>query len=320
MDKILVSICCITYNHEKFIADAINSFLMQSTTFNFEILIHDDASTDKTVDIIKGFEEKFPNVIKPIYQTENQYSRGIHVENINVDRAKGKYIAFCEGDDYWTDPYKLQKQVEFMEKHPECSLCVHAGNVVSAADKKYIKDSRPSKKNKVYSTEEIIEFGGGLFLSNSMLYRRNLDLISPEFFLNAPVGDYPLAINLSLQGTVYYMDEKMSAYRVGDSGSWTVNNFSSIDKKIRHFERITIMLDQLDHYTNFKYEEVIIRTKKRIKFYLLLEQKKFKEALRAEFKFIYSRFAYKDRMRLYLQGYFPRILVSLITVKRILKI
>jgi glycosyltransferase involved in cell wall biosynthesis len=116
----LVSICCITYNHEKYIQQCLEGFLIQKTTFLFEILIHDDASTDRTADIIREYETKYPDIIKPIYQTENQYSKGVIVSAVyNWPRAKGKYIALCEGDDYWIDSYKLQKQVDFMEANPE---------------------------------------------------------------------------------------------------------------------------------------------------------------------------------------------------------
>jgi len=109
-DDPIVSICCITYNHEKYIRDAIEGFLMQKTLFPIEILIHGDASTDKTADIIKEYEVKYPDIIKPIYQTENQFSKGVSISaTYQFPRARGKYIAICEGDDYWTDPHKLQK-------------------------------------------------------------------------------------------------------------------------------------------------------------------------------------------------------------------
>lgn len=113
--NILVSISCITYNHEPYIRECLDGFIMQKTDFAFEVLIHDDASTDKTADIIREYEAKFPNLIKPIYQTENQFSKKVGSINakFNYPRAKGKYIALCEGDDYWTDPLKLQKQVDF---------------------------------------------------------------------------------------------------------------------------------------------------------------------------------------------------------------
>src|SRR6056297_583375 len=103
----IVSISCITYNHEPYIEDALEGFLLQETDFPFEILIHDDASTDHTADIIREYESTFPTLIKPIYQSENQYSQGNRPGIINIKRAKGEYIALCEGDDYWTDPFKL---------------------------------------------------------------------------------------------------------------------------------------------------------------------------------------------------------------------
>ncbi|HAX96890.1 MAG TPA: glycosyl transferase family 2, partial [Prolixibacteraceae bacterium] len=122
----LVSICCITYNQEKFIRDAIEGFLMQKTKFPIEVIIHDDASTDKTTDIIREYQSAHPDLIRAIYQSENQFSKGLDQALKHVyGGARGKYIALCEGDDYWTDPLKLQKQVDFMEAHPECTICFH---------------------------------------------------------------------------------------------------------------------------------------------------------------------------------------------------
>lgn len=110
----LVSITCLTYNHAPYLRQCLDGFVMQKTSFPIEILIYDDASEDGTQDIIREYERKYPDLIKPIYQTENQYSKGVKVEFVyNYPRAKGKYIAFCEGDDYWTDPNKLQKQIDF---------------------------------------------------------------------------------------------------------------------------------------------------------------------------------------------------------------
>lgn len=111
MKEPLVSICCITYNHAPYIRQCLEGFLIQKTTFPFEILIHDDASTDGTADIIREYEARYPHLIKPIYQVENQYSKGTKISSTyNYPRAKGKYIALCEGDDYWTDPLKLQNK------------------------------------------------------------------------------------------------------------------------------------------------------------------------------------------------------------------
>jgi len=121
----LVSICCITYNQSDFIRDAINSFLMQETIYPFEIIVHDDASTDGTDKIVHEFINKYPDKVIGIFQKENQYSKNIKpLIHYVLPKARGKYIALCEGDDFWTDKFKIQKQVEFLENNPECSLCV----------------------------------------------------------------------------------------------------------------------------------------------------------------------------------------------------
>lgn len=139
--QITVSICCVTYNHGEYIKQALDSFLAQKTRFNIEILIHDDASTDNTPQIIKKIEEKYPTIIKPIYQKENQLSKGIPISNtFNFPRARGKYIALCEGDDYWTDPYKLQKQVDFLEANPEYNLTCHRYQTYNETTKTLTED------------------------------------------------------------------------------------------------------------------------------------------------------------------------------------
>lgn len=124
MSKPLVSICCITYNHAPFIRKCLEGFLMQKDV-DYEILIHDDCSTDGTTEIVREYEAKHPDIIKPIYETENQYQKvgTSGIDMFNYRRAQGKYIAYCEGDDYWTNPLKLKKQVDFMEANPEYSVC-----------------------------------------------------------------------------------------------------------------------------------------------------------------------------------------------------
>lgn len=126
-ERILVAINCIAYNHEPYIRECLEGFVMQKTNFKFVAIVHDDASTDKTADIIREYEAKYPEIIKPIYETENQYSKKDgslrRIMNAAIDATGAKYVALCEGDDYWTDPYKLQKQVDFLEGHEECVLC-----------------------------------------------------------------------------------------------------------------------------------------------------------------------------------------------------
>ena len=143
MNDVIVSVSITTYNHEKFISQALDSVLNQKTNFSFEILLRDDASADGTTEIVNDYANKFPGLIKPLIYAENQFIKGVKPFADNVKRAKGKYIAICEGDDYWTDPYKLQKQVDFLEAHPDYGL-VHSdidildqetGDVTSAFNK-----------------------------------------------------------------------------------------------------------------------------------------------------------------------------------------
>jgi len=316
MENILVSIHCITYNHEEFIAEAIESFLMQKTDFKFEILIHDDASTDRTQEIIKEYELQYPTLIKPIYQLENQYSKGNSVNTINLNRAKGKYIAVCEGDDYWIDPYKLQKQVDYLENNPACRLCVHGGYIVTADEERRKGVKRSSKQNKIFTVEEVIAGGGGLFLTNSMLFQKESVIEIPKFIKISPITDYPLVIHLSLLGSVYYMDELMSAYRVGHSNSWTAKEFNNLENRKRHYTTIEGMLDELNIYTNYQYSDAINNTKKKSQLFLLLEQGKYHEAKNAEYKDIYLNLDFKRKLIIFMDQYTPYISKFLRYTKR----
>ncbi len=316
MEDIKVSISCITYNHENLIVDAIESFLMQETNFKYEILIHDDASTDKTAEIVKRYEKRYPDIIKPIYQKENQYSKGIKVTEINNKRAEGKYIAICEGDDYWTDPYKLQKQVDYLEEHPDYSLVVHSAKKINAINNLVISEIRPSKINKIFKVEEVILGGGGLFATNSMVYRSKDVRKLPDFYNNAPIGDYPLTVFLSLMGKVYYIDKTMSVYRHLVPGSWTSTQSESIEKKIEHFGKVTVMLDNINKYSNYKYSNTIEKRKTISKFNLLIQQEKFAEAKNGITSHHYSSLSSKTKLKLSLKQYFPKFTGLLIKNKK----
>ncbi|MFW6015998.1 MAG: glycosyltransferase family 2 protein [bacterium] len=307
MGKVMVSIVCSTYNHENYIAEAIDSFLMQKTNFKFEILIHDDASTDRTTDIIKEYERKYPELVKPIYQTENQYSKGIKVGKFNRERAKGKYVAICEGDDYWTDPYKLQKQVEYMNAHPECCMCVHAAYKVDANNQKLKKYVRPNIGNKIYTVEEIIKGGGGLFATNSIIYPRKICIDKVPFYKDAPVGDYPTVIYLALQGSVYYIDEFMSVYRKGVRGSWSVRINENTKKRVEHKKLIEKMLNKIDQYTNYNYTDVIQDMIIKNQFEVKLIQKQFKDLKTGKYKKIYDSLSNKEKIKINIKQYFPNI-------------
>lgn len=315
-NEIIVSITCVAYNHEQYIADAIEGFLMQKTDFQYEVLIHDDASTDRTSEIIRKYELKYPNIIKPIYQIENQYSKGIKVDLFNMARAKGKYIAICEGDDYWIDQHKLQKQVNYMDHHPECSLCVHAVYMVKPDKSDLKRHLRPNIGNRIYTVEDIISGGGGFFGTNSILYRAVFKDNKPNFCGAYSFGDYPLVIYLALQGSVYYMDEFMSAYRYGVSGSWTSRTCSNAEGIVKVNNEVIDMFDEINNYTRYRYEYIINEVKKRHRFQSLLLLGKYQELKRGEFKEVYISLGTIEKGKLFIKQYFPSILKGLIKVKR----
>lgn len=233
----LVSIDCITYNHEAFISEAIESFLMQKTDFTFEVLIHDDASTDQTANIIRKYEKKHPDIIKPIYQKENQYSQDVEISRqFQFPRARGKYIAFCEGDDYWTDPYKLQKQVDFLEAHPDHGL-VHCN-----FDKLYNKTGRvihnTNKNNKILNSPEVDVYNGLLtkqcrIATLTVLARTKLlsKAINNIDFSGYMMGDLPLWLEMSQMTKFHYLRDSVGVYRkVEGSMSNTKNTYIVFQK------------------------------------------------------------------------------------------
>lgn len=256
--SILVSINCIAYNHEKYITKAIESFLMQDTNFEYEILIHDDASTDNTAQIIREYELKYPHKIKGIYQRENQYSKGLN--RIFVDflqpASKGKYIAVCEADDYWTDPYKLQKQVDVLELNSKYSMCIHATEIIIESGDRTRKIIRPMKKNDVLNCNDMI-LGGSFYHLNSLVYKKKLMEGLPKWFYDAPGSHTSMPLILSNQGDVYYIDKVMSAWRRGTLDGWTIREWRDSNRRKMVFNRLIRMLNDFNEYTNMKYQYAV---------------------------------------------------------------
>ena len=258
-NDVVVSIVCNAYNHEKYIADAIEGFVMQKANFGFEILIHDDASTDHTADIIREYEKRYPELIKPIYQTENQYSKKEgSVLRIQYGRAKGEYIALCEGDDYWTDSLKLQKQVDALKAHPECDMCAHGAVTIDAETQREIYRDGAKGCDRILNPEDVIAGGGGYLTTNSLMFRKSL-LDTKWKFREIIKLDYTLQILGSLRGGIVYLEDTMSVYRLGVQGSWTQRMAQDVKKRIQHRSRIFQMFETLNAETGYKYDATIQR-------------------------------------------------------------
>lgn len=247
----MVSILCPAYNHEKYITQALDGFVMQKTSFPFEIIVHDDASTDDTANIMKKYESKFPHLFANIYQKENQFSKSVgNVSKIIFSAARGKYISLCEGDDYWTDPNKLQKQVDFLEANPAYSICTH--NVIlstenSAGDILQQQEWWGKEHRQSSTIKDLLMYGSGgatcsiVFLSRCVANPRQLfDKIQPS--------DTILQILCARYGDLYYMREVMGVYRRHPKG--IASALSSIEIFTQYGVAAT---KKLDKYFNGKY-------------------------------------------------------------------
>lgn len=273
--NIKVSVICLAYNHENYIRKCLEGFVIQETNFDFEVLVHDDASSDKTTNIIREYEEKYPQIIKPIYQQTNQYSKGVKIiAEILMPLVKGKYVAFCEGDDYWTDKYKIQKQFDALEANLDCYMCV--GKV------RCVREHGEITKNQY----PMIEIDEGLVPADLLIGTYNFHtscyfcktevlrmFYNPDvIFKKWCTGDVALLIFFAQAGGVYFIDEYVSCYRQDSIGSW-------VDRRTNK-SRVEFHKNQIkawkayDEFTNFKYHVLLLNAIDRENFKIALFEKK----------------------------------------------
>ena len=257
MNEIKISVICLTYNHEKFIRRALENFVSQKTDFPFEVIVHDDASTDGTADIVREYAKKYPDIIIAICQKENIYSQGINARTEVISPIlRGEYVALCEGDDYWTDNNKLQVQYDYMKAHPECAMCVHQSTVHD-----YFKNTDENftefLTDRIFSVEELIKMRGGSFATNSILMKKSVYMELPECFKAKGFSDYQFLINGALNGTFFYIARNMSTYNLGVPGSWTQRTMYKNKTAIEHCDEAIRMLNTFDKAYDFKYHDAV---------------------------------------------------------------
>lgn len=271
MSEIMVSIICAAYNHEKFIRSALDGFINQKTDFNFEVLVHDDASTDNTANIIREYEKAYPNIIKPIYQSENKFSKSVDIQKeIIIPIARGKYIALCEGDDYWIDEHKLQKQVDYLESHPDCTICFTNA---------YTEDQQRDKKREIFlpgDDNEVKTFPAhykDYTLNNayeikfaptaSYIYPRDIYIKVSQNFVKCQNGDLQVRLMLTASGYAHFINEATCVYRINVPNSCeTVWKKQSKSDGKNRCQLALNMLEKLDQMTEGKYSEGIWQFKR----------------------------------------------------------
>lgn len=231
-ENIIVSIQCLVYNHEPYLRQCLEGFVMQKTNFKFEAIVHDDVSTDGSAKIIAEYVAKYPDIIKPIYETENQYSkRDGSLERIMNEACRGKYIALCEGDDYWTDPLKLQKQVDFLEANLDVGLVYTMANIYNE------ENARIENYNygmPAYCFDDLVR--ANCIPTLTVCYRRSLlERYNREVKVDSTwaMGDYPLWLFISMKTKIHFFDEVTSVYRfIPNSAS----HHSDINKQLAFYK------------------------------------------------------------------------------------
>ena len=238
-DRPMVSVCCLAYNHEHYVAQTLDSILAQVTNFPIEVLINDDASQDSTTEIIKRYERLYPKIVKPIYQRENQYSSGILMNpTINFPRARGKYIALCECDDFWTLDSKLQRQYEFMERQTDVSVYFHPVIELNLATGTSEIVCNHYSDSQVVSLQDVVSGRGAYMPTPSLFFRASLLRNKLSWFESDwPVGDFFLQVILGFYGSIYYDHRVMATYRRNAPGSWT-SSMQSDTKRLNYNVRM----------------------------------------------------------------------------------
>ena len=257
-NKPLVSICCTTYNHEKFIAQAIEGFLLQQTDFEFEIVIGEDCSTDLTAQIIKEYERKYPNKFRVYYNSPNI---GVTPNwKQTLDACKGEFIAICEGYDYWTDPQKLSKQVSFLQNNPDFAICFHDTLILNQQTNDFSDDVRLKMIPNVTTIEDL---ANGHYMHSHTLMVRNNALAMNEFNnIISPIADYPFCMIHAKHGKIMKLSDVMAVYRIHSGGVW-----SRINIEQRTSQSIA-MLDAMVSFFNTTIQEKITQQKNKTLYHL----------------------------------------------------
>lgn len=300
MCDIKVSVCCITYNQEKYIEQAINSFLSQKTNFDFEIIIHDDASTDGTINILKKYQKKYPDKIILMLEKENQYSKCANSVLVKVlDKAKGKYIALCDGDDFWCDDNKLQKQVDYMDLHKNISLCSHNTEIINENNEKI--DLINSYLEGIVTIEKFLSNNSSMHTS-SMLFRKKDVLKLPNYYYEATVGDLPLKLYLLSKGNCFHFNNVMSCYRTNAINSWSVAQKNNDIVKQKNFEMEIQIYNSFNKETKYIYDDLIKNKILYRNFCYFKDKNDLNEIKKEKYEKYYKKLSLNEKIKLQLKN------------------
>lgn len=350
MDKeynYMVCIDCMTYNQASYIKDTLNGFSIQETNFPFVCTIIDDASTDGEQEVIKKYlQEQFDLSDKSVVRNEeteefsitfvqhktnkncffavlylkfNHYSiRKPKYPYVKEWRTNCKYIAMCEGDDIWIDPLKLQKQVDFLNGHPECTLYVSNGVGYYEKEKKSVRlNPIQTKESKYLTMSEVLREKGGLIPTASMCFRREMMETEPEWCLNAPVGDRPLRMWCASHGKIYYDVTPMVVYRKSSIGSFTQHVNADYNYARHILDEMNVFYDAFDKYTHQEYKDDVQYMKDREEYSFYSRVRDFNSLFHCSF--FYNK-SWLERIKIHVKIQFPFVYKILYKIKSAIRL
>ncbi len=315
MGNTKISVVCLAYNHERYIEKCLEGFISQKTDFAYEVFVHDDASTDNTVKIIERYAEKYPEIIKPYYEKENQYSKWKKISsitsNIILTLVKSEYIAFCEGDDYWIDENKLQDQVDALERFPQCHMCVCRTRVVhesgEATKRLMPKMMIPSglidsKKFLEYCLDETFHTSG---LVMRAAYMKEYYKHNTYFARNCPVEDIPYRLYFASLGPVFNLSNIMSCYRSGSVSSVQKITSSTLSNKIEMHKKMIETYRNYDEFTKYQYSDYCRINILRNEFGILYCEGKYRSLLDPKYRNVFKYMNFKRKTDIVVSAFFP---------------
>lgn len=304
----LVTVIIPTHDHAPFLSRAVESVLAQKTTFPFDILLHDDASTDGTADIARDYAARYPERIRLIAQTVNQYRTDKKIQtHILYPRITAKYTAICDGDDLWTDDGKLQLQVDYLERHPDCTLCICGADKIDV-NGRVIGAAAPYSDDCVVKLEDMIRAGGEFCSSNTIVAPTALLNSQPDFCELTEVEDIPVHMWCAVNGYAWYFAKRMAAYRYAVPGSWSVRqNAAKRETQVQTCRGVIGLLRGFDDYTKGKYHasfaDAILYQEFKIKCF----EHDIKALKQPPYRSFYLELPKKRRLRLTLERRFPAL-------------
>ena len=292
-----VSVICTVYNHQKYISKALDSFLLQETDFPFEIIVHDDSSTDNSARIIEKYATKYPDIVIPIYQKDNKTSKGHNLMTEYIlPRINGEYVAFCEGDDYWVKRNKLQLMSDYMDENPSCSLVSHLTQMINmSTGSKTIFNPRFLLSGGIIKNDEII-IETNLIHTSSFFLRKAFFLRNMQILQSITLYDAVYVMLAATEGHVYLIPEVMSVYRYRTEGSWSCR-IADDDKKLIDVRKDLIKSARLiNKYRGYKYNKAFLERNRRATFEIYMIQGDISKLKKKKFRDLYKKMSVTDHV------------------------